>query len=77
MDKRYNYDWNVDHRGPGVSKQNCNSTCPVKSIIDYFILLHPILLCAISALFSPEQFHEIQKWLSRTQAFHICRLSRD
>ena len=28
-------------------------------------------------LFSPEQFHEIPKWLSRTQVFHICRLSRD
>ena len=31
----------------------------------------------VDNIFSPEQFHEIPKWLSRTQAFHICRLSRD
>ena len=28
-------------------------------------------------LFSPEQFHEIPKGLSKTQVFHIDRLSRD
>ena len=43
MGERYNYNWNVGHWGPSVSKKNCNSTCPVKSVIDYSVLLYPIL----------------------------------
>ena len=35
MSERYNYNWNVGHRG-----KNCNSTSPVKSVIDYSILLY-------------------------------------
>ena len=49
MGERYNYNWNVGHCGPGVSKNTCNSTCPIKSVIDnstplYFTLFYSMLL---------------------------------
>ena len=43
MGERYDYNWNVGHWGPGVSKTNCNSTCPVKSVTDYSIPLYSTL----------------------------------